>query len=46
MKNIEILDEFLANVTTQITQCNFDKAKDLCVRIFYFMFMSFSYLFY
>lgn len=32
MKNIEILDEFLANVTTQITQCNFDKAKDLCKR--------------
>lgn len=32
MQNINLLDEFIMLLTTQLTYCNFDKAKDLCVR--------------
>lgn len=28
---IGVLEDFVAHVTEQIAQCNFDKAKDLCV---------------
>ncbi|KAK7602651.1 hypothetical protein V9T40_006625 [Parthenolecanium corni] len=30
MQQIDLLDELLANITTNVMQCNFDKAKDLC----------------
>lgn len=33
MQQIDLLDELLANISTNVMQYNFDKAKDLCVNI-------------